>query len=168
MGIFTFCFFFGDKVNDKENIKKFGFQILILMVIVTIILLVMTIGALSATMATHLSLPFFVVVKNISILDTIERIESVLLALWVLSDFMVITIFALITVSILKSTFGIKETKSFVGPVVLLAGIGSMFLFRDRFELETFSNIIALPTNIVFEFAIPVVVFVIGKIRKRI
>jgi spore germination protein (amino acid permease) len=137
-GYFIYVFFFGDKVNDKKKIKKFGFQILVLIFILSTLILILTIGAIGSSLTAHMSLPFFIVVKNISILGTIERIESVLLALWVISDFIIITMFTYISVSILKSTFNLTETKSLAGPVVLLAGIGACSFLRIGLSFKIF------------------------------
>ncbi len=165
-GYYIFIFFLGDNINDKENIKKFGFKGLILKFVFSLVMLITTIGTLSATLASHISLPFFIMVKNISIWGTIERMESILLSVWVVSDFVIITMFTCFSISIIKSIFVLSDTKALVGPVVLLAGVGSLFLFKDRFELESFSKFIAIPVNNVFAFIIPILIFIIGKIRK--
>lgn len=167
-GYFLFIFFFGDKINDKEHIKKFSFQAVLLKYASVTLFLIMTIGTLGSALSSRMSLPFFVVVKNISVLGTVERLESVLLALWVISDFVIITVFTYISISLIKSIFKLTGTKSLVSPVLLIAGIGSLYLAKNRFEIETFSTHITQPVNILFEFIIPFIVFGIGKIRKKI
>lgn len=167
-GYFLFIFFFGDKINDKEHIKRFAFQGLFIKFILSILMLIVTIGSLGPILTTRMSLPFFIVVKNISVLGTIERLESVLLALWVISDFSIIIVFTYVSISLMKSIFKLSGTKSLVSPIVLFAGIGSLYLAKNLFELETFSTIIALPLNTVFTFIIPIIVFGIGKLRKKI
>lgn len=167
-GYVLFIFFFADKINNKECIKRFGFQGVAFILIITILLLIMTIGSLGPSLASHVSLPFFTVVKNISVLETIDHIESVLLAAWVICDFIIIISFTIISASLMKSIFKLSETKSLISPIVIFAGIGSLFLFENLFELEIFSRYIALPVNVLFEFIIPFAVFGIGKIRKMI
>lgn len=167
-GYFLFIFFFGDKINDKEHIKRFGLQGMVAELVLSIFLIIITIGSLGPVLASRMSLPLFIVVKNIFALKSLERLESVLLSLWVISDFVTISVFTLISASIIKSIFKLSETKSLVSPVVLLAGIGTLYLTKNRFELETFSTYIALPANAIFEYIIPVIVFGIGKLRKKI
>lgn len=167
-GYLLFIFFFGDKINNKEKVKHFSFRGTLVLFVFSTLLLIMSIGTLGPTLASHMSIPYFVVVKNISIFGTIERIESVLLAIWVISDFVVITVLTFIIASMLKSIFKLKETKSIITPIIIFAGIGALFFFKNRFELEAFSNKIALPTNIIFEFIIPFLIFGIGKLRKKI
>jgi spore germination protein KB len=167
-GYFLFLFFFADKINDKENIKKFGLQGLLFLFIITLLGLIMVIGSLGSRLASHVSLPYFMVVKNISILETVDHIEPVVLALWVISDFMIISVFTVIAVSLIKSFFGLSHDRHLVSPIVLFTGIGAMYFFENRFELEAFSSKIAVPTNILLEFIIPIIIIVIGKIRKKI
>jgi hypothetical protein len=43
-----------------------------------------------------------------------------------------------------------------------------MLLANNVFEMERLSEDIALPVNIVLGFVIPTIMFVIGKIRKKV
>jgi len=97
-GYYTFVFFFADKINDKEHILRFGLQSAVYLVIVTLMLLIQTIGVYGYTIIERVPMPYFLVVKSISILDTIERIESVVLASWGVVDFVIISVFMYIIV----------------------------------------------------------------------
>ncbi len=167
-GYLLFIFFFADKINNKEHIKRFAFRGLAVIFILGLLGILMTIGSLGSRLASHVSLPYFMTIKNISILDTIYHIESVLLSLWVIFDFIIITFFTITATSLMKSIFKLSETKSLISPILLFAGIGALYLFENRFELERFSSYIATPVNVIFEFIIPFAVFGIGKIRKKI
>lgn len=167
-GHFTFIFFFGDKINDKEHIKRFGLQGTAYLLIMALMVLIQTIGVYGYTIIERLSMPYFLVTKSISILETIERIESVALTFWIIVDFVVISVFMYIIVSIIKSLFSLPGTKSLVSPITIFAFIFSNYIARNRFELENFSNYFALTANIIFSFIFPFIIFVIGKIRKKI
>ena len=167
-GYFLYIFFFADKISGKENIKRFSFRGLILLFFIVIMLLIMTIGSLGSTLTSHVALPFFLVIKNISIGTAFNHLESISLAVWIISDFIIISTLTLVITSIIKSLFKLSDTKPMVSPVLLFAGIGAMFLFKNRFELETFSKYILPTANVIFEFVIPILIFGIGKIRKKI
>lgn len=164
---FTFIFFLADKMNDKEHIKRFGMQGGLYLVIMAFVILVQTIGEYGHTVVKRVPLPYFSVIKGISVLKTIERIESVVLACWVFVDFVIISVFIYIITSIIKSFFSLSETKSFVSPITMFAFVFSNYIARNRFELENFSNI-CLALNIFLGFIVPFFIFVIGKLRKRI
>lgn len=165
---FTFIFFFADKINDKEHIKRFGLQGAVYLVIMGVMLLIQTIGVYGYTIIERVSLPYFVVIQSISVLETIERIESVALAFWVIVDFVIISVFMYIIISIIKSIFSLSGTKSLVSPVTIFAYVFSFYIARNGFELANFSNNIGLAANIILGFVLPFIIFVIGKVRKKI
>jgi spore germination protein (amino acid permease) len=167
-GYFTFIFFFGDKISDKEHIKRFGLQGAVYLVITALMLLIQTIGVYGYTIIERVSMPYFLVAKCISVLKTLERIESVALALWIIVDFVIISVLMYIIISIIKSLFSLSGTKSFVSPITIFAFIFSNYIAKSRFGLENFSNYYALLIDIIFGFIFPFVLFVVGKIRKKI
>lgn len=166
--MFTFIFFFGDKINDKEHIKRFGLQGIAFLLITTLMLLIQTIGVYGYSVIERIAIPYVFVVKSISILETIERIESVSVASWVIADFITISVTIYIIVKIIKSLFSVSEVKPFVSPITIFAFIFSQYLAQNRFELENFTNYISLPANIIFGFIFPLIILVVGKIRKKI
>ncbi len=167
-GYFLFLFFFADKVSDKEHIKKHGIKSALFVTIIAILIIAITIGVLGADLTSRMTLPFFAVVKTISLFNVIERLESALLSIWIIADFFIISVFAYIAISIVKSLFRTIGTKSFASPIILLTYTLSQYLAVNRFELEKFSNHFALQLNILLEFIVPLIIFVIGKIRKVI
>lgn len=167
-GYFLFIFFFADRINNKEHIKRFGFQALLLIAAFSVMILLMTIGTLNPVITTRMSLPFFIALKNVTVVETVERLESLLIALWIISDFVTVTAFTYICVSLMKSIFSLTDTRPLTSPVILFSGIGSLFLAGNRFELEKFSNDVGLPVNVLVVFIIPVLVFIAGKLRRKI
>jgi len=167
-GAITYIFFFGDKINDKEHIKKFGIQSIIYLVIASMMLLIQTIGMYGYSVIERVSMPYVFVIKSISILQTIERIESVAVVSWLLLDFVAIPVILYIIVCIIKSLFSLSDEKPLISPVVIFAFVFSQYLAHDIFELESFSIIISIPISIVFGFIFPFIIFIVGKIRKKI
>lgn len=165
---FTFIFFFGDKINDKEHIKRFGMHGVVFMVISMLMLLIQTIGVYGYSVIERISIPYVFTVKSISVLETIERIESVAIVSWVIGDFITISVKLYIIASIIKSLFSLSEVRPFVSPIVIFAFIFSQYIAQNRFELEKFTSSVSMPANIIFGFAFPLIILVIGKIRGKI
>jgi spore germination protein KB len=163
---FLFVFFFADKVNDKEHIMRLGIKTTVFITISSMIIIITTVGTLGSSLAERVSLPYILTVKEISILDTLERLESITLSLWVAADCIIISVFTYIILSILKTLFRLSSTKALAGPVLLITYVLSMVLARNRFELEAFSNKIFIPFNVLLGFVVPVIVFIVGKIRN--
>jgi len=167
-GAFTYIFFFGDRINDKEHAKRFGLQGAVYLVITTLMLLIQTIGVYSYSLVQRTSAPYISVVKSISLLRTIERIESISVTLWAIADFVPISVTIYVIVSIIKSLFSLSEVKSLVSPITIFAFIFSQYIAHNSFELENFSNYISLPLGIIFGFIFPLIILIVGKIRKKI
>ncbi|HHW47874.1 MAG TPA: endospore germination permease, partial [Clostridiaceae bacterium] len=142
-GAFTLIFFFGDKINNKEHIKRYGLQSAIYLVITAMMVLIQTIGVYGYSVIERLSLPYIFAVKSISILQTLERIESLAVAAWIIVDFVAISVILYIVVSIIKSLFSLSDEKSLVSPVAIFAFIFSQYIASDRFELENYSRLIS-------------------------
>jgi len=167
-GAFTYIFFFGDRINDKEHIKRFGIQGAVYLVIATMMLLIQTFGVYSYSLVERLSAPYISAVKSISLLRTIERIESVSVTSWAIADFVPISVMIYIIASIIKSLFSLSEVKALASPITIFAFIFSQYIAHNSFELESFTSNINLPTGIIFGFIFPLIILIVGKIRKKI
>lgn len=163
---FLFMFFFADRVNDKEHIKRLGIKTTVFVTISSVMIIIITVGTLGSSLAERVMLPYFLSIKEISILNTLERLESITLSLWVAADCIIISVFTYVVLSILKTLFRLTATKELTGPVILITYVLSLALARNRFELENFSEKVMVFINVVLGFVIPVIVFVAGKIRK--
>jgi len=166
--VFTFVFFFGDRINDKEHIKRFGMQGMVFLTITALMILIQTIGVYGYSVIERVSMPYVIVTKSISLLETIERIESVAAASWVIIDFVSISVFVYVAVSIIKSLFSLSDVKPLISPVVTFAAVFSLYIAQSRFELESFSSHISIPVNIALGFIFPLIVLIVGKARKKI
>lgn len=166
-GYMLLPFFLGENIADKENIKKYGKQSTIYIVFITVCLMVTVVGILSHTVAKRMSYAFFAAVKLITIIESYDRFEPIVLTVWVFADFIIITFFALVIMNIIKNLFSLSETKNLATPVMSLGYIGSRFLASNIFELQVLSVEFALYANLILMYLIPVLTFLIGKIRKK-
>lgn len=167
-GYITLLLFLGEHVIDKHQIKKQSKKVVIFLTVMTTFILLFVIGSMGYTVTQRMEIPFFNATKLITVMETLDRLESVLLSVWVISDFIVITMFAIIIANMTKSLFNVSESRYFASPIVLLGYFGSQFLVSNRFEFALFSSTMGLPVNIIICFVIPFIVFCIGKLRKKI
>ncbi|KAB3525721.1 GerAB/ArcD/ProY family transporter [Alkaliphilus serpentinus] len=163
-----FLFMLSDQINDKENIKKFGIQASFFLLVINVLIIAVTVGTLGHTVSARMPLPFLSAVKQISFLDTLEKIESILVVTWIASDFTLISILLYVILNMVKSVFNFQDTKPFINVLCLFLFILSLYLTESSFELAEFSTKIALPVNLILGLAIPVLLFIVGKVRKKI
>lgn len=165
---FSFVFIVGDCIDNTETIKKLGLQTSIFLFIVVTLLIVVTLGSFSHSVVQRTTLPFFVAVKQISLLNTLEKIESIVVAIWIFSDYVLISFFLLCMLQLLKYIFNLDETKPFISLLCVLIYVVSIYLLDDAFELQKLSEILVTPGNIIFGLIIPCFVLFAGMIRKKV
>lgn len=168
LSYFTFLFIVGEKINNKEKIVKSAIQISIFMLLALTAIIGITIGVFSYKIVQRIQSPFLIAVKQISLFNTLEKIESAVLPFWALSDFVLISFFMICTLHLLKYLFNLSSTKPFINIYGILLYILSNLLANNIFEIQSFSHDFVLPVNIAFGFVLPLLIFIIGKIRKKV
>lgn len=171
MGVWGYMllpFFFGESIANKEEIKRFGKQSTIFIVAFSVVLLITVVGSLGPSVASRMPFPFFNAVKLITFMESFDRFESLILALWVAADFVIITLFAFVIMHIIKNLFSLSEVKYLATPIASIGYIGSQYICNNRFELEAFTTQFAVYANMLLLYIVPIIILFVGKIRKKI
>lgn len=169
VGTYLFLLFFmGEFINDKDKLLKKGINSIVFYTIFSSVLIFVVVGSLTSTVTQRIPIPFFVAVKLISILDTIEKIESVVIGIFVFADFILLTAMIFVCLNIMKSLFKLKETKHLLNIFLVLIYFLALGIALNRYELEIFSKDFIIYINITFGLLIPIILFIVGKIRKKI
>ena len=163
-----FLFMIGDKIAEKDQLLKQGIKAGIFLFFITICLITTAVGTLGYEIMQRAPLTFYATVKQISVVDVFERIESILISTWIISDFIIIAVFAFIILELIKSLLNLNHMKSFINIYIIFQAILSLYLCRNVFELQEFSSKMGLQLNVIFGLVIPIAIFIIGKIRKKI
>lgn len=164
----TYLFFLGDKISNKQEFKSHIKKILATVVLTSVMVILLTIGIFGCKLTQDLNLPFFIFFKNIEILGIIERIESVLITFWVVTDFCIITMFGFVAIKLIKKTLKLSSTKQIVTPLLFFSYVLSMFIASSQFEMVSLSQYVLIPVNLILGMGMPIVLLIVGKIRKKI
>ncbi len=167
-GYIILLFFFGNDILNKDQVRNLAIKSTIFLAATNILIIATVVGSIGPKVVERMPIPFFSAIKTISLMETFDRMESILLSVWIVSDFIVITTFAFIISHILKQLFSTRETKYLASPLAFLGYSGSQFLAPNRFELAVFSSRIGLLINIITCYAIPFIIFAVGKIRRKL
>lgn len=173
--------FLEGRIREKEKRMKTIFTWLLLMVITVILLCVTTVGSLGADITSKLCYPFFVMIRNISVFNFIERLESIVLALWVITDFAFISVLLFIVDNNLRIVFSYPATSAegakfldfkngryliWINAAIVL--VIALLLSPNSFFIATLSKKIVPIINLIFTFGLLPLIVIIGMIRKRI
>lgn len=160
-------FFLSDKLVNLKSLKFFGYIAAYINISSIMLVNFITIGVLGSSVAQRSPMPVLSAVKQVSILDTIENIEAIIIAIWIFADFTLITTLLVIILNLIKSIFHLTDTKPLINILCILTFFLSMGICSDKFELEEFSNVIATPLNIVMGYGFPAILFILSKLKKK-
>jgi spore germination protein KB len=125
------------------------------------------IGVLSSSLARRVSMPVLTVVKQISLMDVVENIEALVVAIWIFADFTLITTLLVIVLNLIKSIFNLIDTKPLINILAVLIYYLSLGISARRFELEDFTNNLLMPLNITLGYGFPFILFALSKLKKK-
>lgn len=135
--------------------------------LVLTVLQFINLGNFGPALVARMESPFFMMVKGIGVQGAFQRVESVVVALWVLSDLVFLGILAFSCCTMSRTLFGLQRERSAAIPVVLIGLTGALLLFPDAFSLHWFSDRILFIGNLVLGFAVPAVLLLIALARRR-
>ena len=159
-------FLFGDKINNKEELKKDGLRSIVFLTFADIVLIVVTIGTFGYSIIERTQLPYLVAVKQISILNVLEKMESIVVSIWVASDFILIRIFFYTALYLIKALFNFQETKKLINIYGIFIFLLSIVIGNSVFELDKLSAKFFIPWNSSLLLII-VGMYIVMKIRKK-
>jgi spore germination protein KB len=166
-GITYFGFLAGYTTKTKGNTKTvtrwFGLLIASLFLIMLI-----TIGCLSAELIGKLQSPFFNVIREIEILGVVERIEAVVVLLWIVTDLAFLSGLLGISSEIFKITTGSKSRRKFVWFAAALALAVSFLISGNAFDLRPLSEVVVPAISMFLTIILVPLILIIGRLRKKI
>lgn len=168
-GIVVYMMFFADYVNFDS--KKFLMQSVkssLLVSLLSCAVLVLTIGQLGVFGVQYLQLPYFSITRQIAILGPLKNIGSIVFSLWILADFALVATLAYTSTSVAQRLLGNQRRNMHVYVVVAIVAIVAIFVWRDMLQLDQFLSNVIMPLSVVSSVGIPLLLFVVGVVRRRI
>jgi spore germination protein KB len=159
-------FLLSNYINNKDKIGKYGIVTIVCFMILTVVLLITVIGALGAETTANAPFSFMAAVKLISLFESIERIEPLVVGMWILSDFMLLSVLLISLLNLFQSLFGLSKTKNFIIISLIVIFFLALMLGRNMFEVQRLAEVFLTPLMIFFGCALPIAVCITGKVRK--
>ena len=119
----------------------------------------LAVGIFGAALTTHLSHPFFVLLRNIRLSRAMERMEALISAVWVLPDLMMLSSLLLLG----RETLSRPEKPLPVWLPGALVGALSALFSRTAFGLRIWSETILPAANAVIVLAVPALALLRGR-----
>jgi spore germination protein len=160
--------FFGDKIKDKENIKKTGMFAAITTAILGLFGIVITLGTFGKDLLPTLSQPFFMALKVINLFGVLERIEALFITFWVVADFVLIAYNVLIASNICKQKFNLSKRRIAVTPIVFIILILALVIANNYFSLQVIFIKYLAEISLALGLFVPIITLGVAKVGGKI
>lgn len=162
----TLIFIFNDQIKyDKKNSGKFVFTVVFLTITQTLVVF-SVLGLFGYRLAEKLTYPLLRAVENISI-ET-AGIDSLFISIWMIADYITISLFAYGIVRLLKNLFNLGNEVPVLTAVLGFAVFFAIYISSHVFELVLFSRTIVVIFNLSLFIGIPIILFITAKLRKLV
>ena len=178
-GLFA-CFSFLDRYAPSAPSRRRQ-EVLWLGVLMLIaaLLCVTVIGSFGPALALRMSYPFFVMIRDISLLNLADRIEAIVIVLWVFSDFMMCSLMIRCAHEALRRAFDLPEPEDrpffdlrggrwLLLPEGAAVWCAAHFIARDSYGLIPWSEQVFPYAFFALVFLGFPLVWLVGKLRKKI
>lgn len=173
-GNIIIALFFADKLGisvAKKQFRKLWFGVITFTVLAFIITL-FTFGISGTNLTKNLPFPFYITVKSISFFNIFERFEVLVTLICLLSDFIAISMFAILLSRCFVWLFNLKESLFLFVPMAVLVFYLTYYISSTQFEFNFLYQYVIVYLNLIFEYAIPFLLALLSlfkgkKIKKQ-
>lgn len=146
---------------------------------ILLFLCVSVMGLLGLELTQNLSHPFFAVIRELTLFGAVERIEAVIIGLWVLPDFIMISLLLKTAAKLLARAAGLSAPEAharffsmrggrwLVWLCSALAGAGTLLIGGNAFRLARYSEKLFPALNFAFAVVLLPLCLLIWYVRNR-
>lgn len=134
-------------------------------------LFVTTVGTFGAELAQNLHYPFFAMIRGIRIFDLLDRVEALVVAQWVITDFILVSMLLQIcsgTLTLALRGPGVPRRRWLAAGCAAAAALAGWLCAPTSFALRRLTLYVFPLGNAVFIFAGLPLIFLVGRLRKTI
>lgn len=180
LGVAGYFAFFGDRVEGGPfRVRDFVYWLAALLAVICL----MTVGCLAmfgAEMTAKMTYPFFMLARDVTILGAMERIEPIVIAMWVFSDFIMVSALLWIAARNLRYVFGVPESAAvarlpdlrrgrWLAPLGgVLAGAAAFAVPGEVPAAAYLSETLVPAVSAALIFGVPLLVLLVGLVRKKV
>lgn len=167
MSAFVYFLFLTGHVRRPRGERPHRFPWLPLLALVAFGVTFFTLGTLGDKLAVSMENAFFVVIRNLRVLGVAERVEAVVVAIWIVTDFTFLASVLMIVSEIWRSVAGVKRRTAFVPLSAALAGAAAFLIAKNGFDFQSWSDVIVPGVNLILAVVLVPAVMWIGKLRRK-
>ncbi|WP_193708441.1 GerAB/ArcD/ProY family transporter [Alkalibaculum sporogenes] len=163
----TLLFIMSENIIGMKYFKKRGLQIVGYLYLAVTLLLVCLIGNSGSYVLSRSTFPYLLTVEQMILLETITGLEAILVVLWILSDFALVTVLILTSLKLVKYIFNLEDTTMFTNLVTIIAFYTTNLIANNYYTMRDFSYNYVYMINIIIFIIIPVLMSWFNKLRTK-
>ena len=130
---------------------------------------VQCVGLFGPELTAKMRYPYFMLVRDLTVLGALERLEPIVIALWVFSDFIVISLLLHLAAGNLRTALGLRAAGRWIAPLCAAASVAAALLLPGGLDAQAAlsERIVPLLSALLAFGPLPVLLLV-GALRKRV
>lgn len=125
-------------------------------------------GVFGPELSQRLQVPFFTLAKEVSVTGAMERLESIISAMWMMTDTALMGVLAFSAEQALRQVAGETKRPEWVRRILILVLVAACCaLPKSAFDMDAGYQAIGMPLNIIIGYLIPGAALIVAKVRKR-
>ena len=155
-------------VKDSEKVSRAIWLGIVVCGLQFVVASVMVTSIYGYPMVKNLAFPVLAVARTVSIANFLERMESVVMVVWILGVLVKVALFYYAFTLGSAQWLNLKDYKPLALPAGVILAAMSVLLFANLQELSGFTKpFIATPYSLIFILVIPVILLVIDFIKPQ-
>ncbi len=159
--------FFRNRVVRDEKVLRRSAGYLAVMILMVELLQLTTVGILGPELSLRHQFPFFIMIKNLTFFNVIERIEPVVVMIWLLTDYVFITMQLMSAGEALRSAFGASGRACCVFPCAIAMLVISFVIAKNAFQFMWISNVVIPIINLFVVFIMLPIILILSGFKKK-
>lgn len=166
--LIVFLMIYPMSLNHKKKAGSAFFIGVLIGGIFAIIVTFLSISILGVEISAKNMYPSYALAQKINIGNFIQRVEILMAGMWFMTIFFKASFYAYGFVSGIAQLFGCKDYRPLVLPCGMIIVSFSVVVYPNVSVMSDFESTVYIPLAITVGFLLPLLVYMIGLIRKRI
>lgn len=125
-------------------------------------------GVFGPELSQRLQVPFFTLAKEVSVTGAMERLESIISAMWMMTDTALMGVLTFSAEQTLRQVAGEAKRPERVRTILILIMVAvCCVLPKSSFDMDEGYQTIGMPLNMIVGYLIPGAALIVAKVRKR-
>lgn len=161
-----FCFLCGSVETDAKAIHR-SIRAMLIMVLLAVFFIATTAGVMGAELCIRQQFPFFIMLKNLTFFNVVERFDALILAIWMMTDYISIGMSLLSSSEAFYAVLGKGKREYYALPLAAVMLISAAVIANNAFVFAQISNVAVPLINLSIAFVLLPVVSLLPRKKSE-